>query len=450
MRVLSPTAILGYGFPMESLKRGLGWEPDVIGVDAGSTDPGPYYLGEGIPFVEDSNVERDLYYLLRASLEHGIPLVISSAGGSGARPHVERFLRILGRVAEKMPRRPRVAVIWSDVDSDWLLSKIKSGAQVEPLEPGLGPLTEEAIRGSSRMVAQLGVEPFIEALKTNADVVVGGRAVDVAPFAALPIARGADRGLALHMAKILECGAIAAEPGSGSDGMLGILRGTEFEVRPLNPARKATIVSVAEHSLYERTDPYREYLPGGYVDLSAVEYEEAGDSVIVRGARWVPLDRYMVKIEGVRLAGYRVVTIAGARDPDFISRLDDILGEAEERARRTYPDGGYEVYTRVYGRDAILGPSEPEGKPCHEVCILIEVVADTPSKAKGVASLLRASLLHAGWPGRKTTAGNVAFPLSPSDLYAGRAYRWSVWHLVELSDPLEIGAPVSWEWGEEP
>ena len=43
-----------------------------------------------------------------------------------------------------------------------------------------------------------------------------------------------------------------------------------------------------------------------------------------------------------------------------------------------------------------------------------------------------------GWPGRKTTAGNLAFPFSPSDIYAGEAYEWSLWHLVELRDPLEV------------
>ncbi len=51
MRILSPTAILGYGFPRESFEEGMSRRPDVIGVDAGSTDPGPYYLGAGKPFV---------------------------------------------------------------------------------------------------------------------------------------------------------------------------------------------------------------------------------------------------------------------------------------------------------------------------------------------------------------------------------------------------------------
>lgn len=51
MVLLSPTAILGYGFPAVSFENGLSCRPHVIAVDAGSTDPGPYYLGSGKPFV---------------------------------------------------------------------------------------------------------------------------------------------------------------------------------------------------------------------------------------------------------------------------------------------------------------------------------------------------------------------------------------------------------------
>ena len=60
LRILSPTAILGYGFPQSSFQRGLDRDPHVIAVDAGSTDPGPYYLGAGISFTDRAAVKRDL------------------------------------------------------------------------------------------------------------------------------------------------------------------------------------------------------------------------------------------------------------------------------------------------------------------------------------------------------------------------------------------------------
>ena len=90
IRVLSPTAILGYGFPEESFWEGMRRQPDVIAVDAGSTDPGPYYLGAGYSFTDRNAVKRDLAIMIPAALEAGIPCMIGTAGGSGARPHVER------------------------------------------------------------------------------------------------------------------------------------------------------------------------------------------------------------------------------------------------------------------------------------------------------------------------------------------------------------------------
>ena len=47
MRALATTGFLGTGFLEESLNRAMEARPDFIGCDAGSTDPGPYYLGSG-------------------------------------------------------------------------------------------------------------------------------------------------------------------------------------------------------------------------------------------------------------------------------------------------------------------------------------------------------------------------------------------------------------------
>jgi hypothetical protein len=43
-RVVATTAILGYGFPETSFHKAMSAGPvDLIAVDAGSIDPGPYY-----------------------------------------------------------------------------------------------------------------------------------------------------------------------------------------------------------------------------------------------------------------------------------------------------------------------------------------------------------------------------------------------------------------------
>ncbi len=416
-------------------------EPDVIAVDGGSTDPGPYYLGRGVSFVPEKALERDLSLLLESSIEYGIPLIVGTAGGAGSRIHVDNVLDIVKHIVkEKIHKHIRIGIIYSDVSKEYLTRILKDDRIVKNLSNGFLPdLSSGIVSSSERIVAQIGVEPFMKLLESDVDIIIAGRSVDIAPFAAYPWLKGMDKGLAVHMAKILECGAIAADPGSGSDGMLGILRNSEFEILPLNPRRKATLTSVAEHALYERTDPFHEYIPGGYVDLTLSHYEETGNnSVVVKGSRWIPSSPRLVKLEGVKTVGYRVIFIAGARDPDFISKLDNLLEEAEKNIESLLGIDNYSIHVRVYGKDGVMGKREPTPLPAHEIGLVVEVVASSMDEAKTIAGLYRSTLLHLGWEGRKTTAGNLAFPFSPSDIPVGRVYEWSIWHLVEEKDPYEF------------
>lgn len=118
MRILSPTAILGYGFPEQSFREGLRQNPHVIAVDAGSTDPGPYYLGAGKCFTASAAVKRDLEILLAAAVERGIPLLIGTAGGSGGRPHVERDLSLIRKIACEKGLHFKMAVIQAEVSPE--------------------------------------------------------------------------------------------------------------------------------------------------------------------------------------------------------------------------------------------------------------------------------------------------------------------------------------------
>ena len=119
-RIVAPTAILGYGFPTSSFLRALR-EPsapvDLVAVDAGSIDPGPYYLATRSSFTALEHVVRDLRTMIRGFLEvRGGPqgsapsgcgeqptipplahtkLVIGSAGGCGTDNQVDIMARDL-------------------------------------------------------------------------------------------------------------------------------------------------------------------------------------------------------------------------------------------------------------------------------------------------------------------------------------------------------------------
>ncbi len=441
IKILSPNGILGYGFPLSSFEAGLKLKPDVIAVDGGSTDPGPYYLGAGVSFTTREEVRRDLLYILRGANSLAIPVLIGTAGGAGARPHVDWMLDIVDEVQREERIEFRRAVIYSDVSRELLLKKLNEG-KVKPLsvEP---PLNEKMIHDSERLVAQIGVEPFVEALEAGANLIIAGRSLDVAEFSAFPIWKGFSKGLAIHLGKILECGAIASEPGSGRDCLFGILKKDHFLVFPTNPARRCTRISVAAHSLYEKEDPLKLWVTDGCIDISQVKFEELDERTVkVSGSRFIPKKTTHLKCEGVRFMGFRFVCIAGARDPSFISSLLELEAQVKGEVEENFPDVkegiDYSIRFVNYGIDGVMGEFEPRSDVSHEVGIVIEVIGRNRETARTILASVRSTLLHIGFEGRKSTAGNLAILFSPSDFEGGKVYEFSVNHLMEVDSEKEV------------
>jgi len=485
MKILSPTAILGYGFPMASWEEGMRRKPDVIAVDAGSTDPGPYYLGAGISFTDRAAVKRDLAIMIPAALDASIPLIIGSAGGSGALPHLQWNREIIEEIAAEKDLTFTLAVIPGDIDKKTILSAMEEG-RILPLHPA-PELTQADVTDAAHIVAQMGTEPIIRALDEKAQVVLAGRAYDPAVFAAVAVREGYDRGLAVHLGKILECAAIAATPGSGSDCMIGYLGGDYFRVEPLSAGRKCTTLSVAAHTLYEKTNPYILPGPGGILDLTQTVFtQETETCVRVTGSRFFPSDTYTIKLEGVKKVGCRTVSFASTADPVMIAQIDAITRAVKARVRDnfTWMDN-YLLDFKIYGKLAQSGtqgifaasyvgiidalpavidcavspenadcsvPSDntdcaapPSGADCTlhgatsaELAIIIDAVAPTQEMANTICSFARSTLLHYGYPGRISTAGNLAFPFSPSDVKMGDVYAFCVYHLMEVTNPCEF------------
>lgn len=441
LRVLSPTAILGYGFPMESFKAGMARKPHVIAVDAGSTDPGPYYLGAGKSFTDRNSVKRDLEIIIPAALESGIPVIIGTAGGSGGKPHVELTVEIVKEIINEKKLSFKLAVIESEFDKEFIKENIRIG-NISPLHPAK-EINEQDIEDSVRIVAQMGEEPFIEALENGADVILAGRSYDPSVFASLAIMKGFDKGLAIHMGKILECAAIAALPGSGSDSMFGYLRRDHFLLEPLSPLRKCTTLSIAAHTLYEKSNPYILPGPGGAINLHESKFEQIDDNKVkVSGSRFVPTDEYFVKLEGVKKVGYRTISCAGVKDPIMISKIDDITQSVTERVRNNFETYGFNDFFldfKIYGKNGVMAMFDGmEDAVGNELLIIIEAVADTQEQADTICGFARSTLLHYGYEGRISTAGNLAFPFSPSDCKMGEVYEFNIYHLMKVNDPKSL------------
>ena len=261
-RVVSACGTLGYGYPGESLEAALKGRIDAIICDGGSMDAGPYYLGTGTEYFERAAVKTDFYHMVEAGKKTGCPVILGSSGMAGGNRNLDWMVDLAKDVfAELDIRDAKVAVIGAELDPDIVIREFRRGA----LRPtGLGPeLSEEALREST-IVGQMGIHPLMTALESGAQYVIAGRSCDVALFASDMIRRGIDSGLAYHVGHVLECGALACDPGSPSDCLVAEVYddGTALFVAP-NPERRCTAYSIAAHSLYEESHPQLQYYPEG-------------------------------------------------------------------------------------------------------------------------------------------------------------------------------------------
>lgn len=437
--VYSPAGVVGYAFPESSCERAMSFPLQAVGGDCGSTDPGPYYLGSGTSHVAKEAVERDLRLLLRGARRHGIPLILGSAGTAGGEPHLEWECDVLRDVARKEGLHFRMAVVHAEQNKDYLLEKLSDG-KITPLYGAPG-LDADTVRRCERIVGQMGAEPLIAALESGAEVIVAGRSCDTAVFAAAALRAGYPAGPVWHMAKILECGSAAAEPKSGSDGIIGRVDSEGFTVEPANLAMRCTVERIAAHSLYENPNPYEMREPSGTIDMRGCTFSQVDERMVrVEGSEMRP-ETYTIKLEGVELVGYRAITIVGIRDPILITQLSGLLERVRAMVadRNLASEDDYTITFHVYGVNGAMGIDEPiTGATPHEVGLLMDVVAGTQDLANALSTLVRTYVQVSDFPGRLCIAGNLAYPFSPNGFEGGPVYQFAMHHVVEPKTPLEM------------
>lgn len=440
MKILSLCGLLGYGYDAKSLEIAKQIDFDYIGVDAGSTDPGPCYLGKGTSFTNREAVKRDVELVLPWALERKIPFIVGTAGGSGSDVHLNWFIDIVKEIATEKRLKFKMAKISTEVSAEYVKEKMRAG-KVREMGPGL-ELTEENVDKCSHIVSQIGVGPFLKALTSDEkpDVIIAGRSCDTAIYAAPALLNGMDEGLAVHMAKIMECGALCAEPMAAADLMCAEITSDSFTLEPLNPKRRCTIGRVAAHTMYEQGNPYFIFEPDGMADLRESHYEAISDRAVkVTNSKFIHAEKPTLKLEGSMLAGYRTFAVASINDPMTIKNVDmlfDIVKSFVAANMEGIVDPhDYTVTLRKYGTP-LPGQPQPEIPNCN-LGVIIDVVAKTEEISATICALCRSRFLHTDYPGRKSSAGNLAFSFSPSDVVFGPVYTFGIYHLVEVDDLCE-------------
>lgn len=392
-RVVSPCAALGHGYPRESLQAALIGRIDAIICDAGSIDAGPYFLGTGTDYFEADAIKSDYHHMVEAGRMIGCPVIIGSSGMAGGDRNLDRMIEIAKEVfGELAIRDSKIAVIRSELDPEIVLQEYRKGT----LQPtGVGPeLGEDELR-ESVIVGQMGVHPLISALDAGAQFIFAGRSCDSALFASDMIRRGIDAGLAYHVGHVLESGALACEPGSPSDCLVAEIYddGTAIVTAP-NAVRRCTAHSIAAHSLYQQSHPQLQYYPEGVLTMEKTQFfSRDSRSAGIRSSRFLRSGRlwpWSIKLEGAFRIGARKVSLIHIDPADASKVPSDTL---------------------VYGRNGVQ--TTPVESSLGELGIIVETAASTRDNAVLLAQRISHHLAHHGYAGRKTTAGTLAYPLSP-------------------------------------
>lgn len=449
--------MLGYSFSetifWDTLEKGI----DAIILDSGSTDSGPSKLALSKPTVSRTSYERDLAILVAGVHHYRKPLLIGktldpvkidicinsllsgSSGGDGSNAGVDLLVNIIKETIKCQGYRDmKVLSIYSQIDKSEVRNKYEAG-MIRPCGQAVPDLKVQDIEDATKIVAQMGMEPWLEAMKGHPDfdIIVGGRTYDPTPYAAFCVWKGlTNMGTNYHMGKIMECGALCATPKSKS--ALAIVGHDEFVVCPLETHSVCTETSVAGHSLYEKTRPDIVLGPGGALHLEHAKYKQMQDgrSVRVSGARFMPDQQYTVKLEAAKVSGFHSMCFGGFRDPILLSQLDKFLAQGKMLVAQhiKYP---HELEFRVYGQGAVMGKLEKRTDAPYEVCVVVHALANTQEEATNVVHMARVHLMHAPYPHQRATAGNFAMPSAPLDIPLGQVSEFCMYHLMVLDDPLE-------------
>lgn len=439
--VVVPVGALGAGIDPEHVEAGLMQGAHAIALDAGSTDSGPSCLATGVSKYSREAVKSDLRVLMAARAKYGVPLLIGTCGTAGGDAGLAWTLNIAQEVAAELGQNPRIATLHSELTREQVLAKLEGG-KVSPLAP-LGPLDAATIERCEHIVALMGPEPYIAALKDGADIVLGGRTTDTAVIAAVPLMRGAGSGAAWHAGKISECGGLCTvDP---TDGGVLIKVGREaFEVWPLSSQNRCDVYSVSSHMLYENSDPFILTEPGGVLDVTHARYEAIGErGVRVIGSQFLPRP-YTMKLEGAALGPFQTLMWVGIADPAVLAVVDGFVATLHaalvERVRKVMglaPDT-FDISLRPYGWNAVSGLPAVEGTPPpREIGLMFVATAETQDLATRIARTCNPYFFH--FPVRRgKELPSYGFPFSPAEVERGRAYEFVLNHVVATQDGLEL------------
>ena len=174
-----------------------------------------------------------------------------------------------------------------------------------------------------------------------------------------------------------------------------------FDVEPLRPGNQCTPYTVSAHMLYENSNPYHLYEPGGMLDVTQSRYVALDERrVRVTGSEFLPA-HYTMKLEGASTGGFQTIMLVGIQDRKVLNSIDAFLIRMHEvlTARVSAAMGGtageYHISLRPYGWNAVSGlPLDPKIAPPQEIGLMFVATAKTQELATQIAKTCNPWFFH--------------------------------------------------------
>ena len=439
IKVLVPSGVLGLGFDLEALNNGVKNNPDIISIDGGSTDSGPYSLGSGTSKYSRAAIKAEWKSLMIARKKANVPLVIGSCGTCGTNGMVDWMENITIELAEELNQNIKIAKLYCQQEKNFIKKKFQL-SKIFPLNPA-PMLNDQLIDEMTNIVALAGAEQIQECINTGAEIILAGRTTDTAIISALPLMKGANPGSSWHGSKVVECGALCSTNPTSGVVMVEFDK-TGFTVEPMSKNAFCTSETVAAHMLYENADPYILYEPGGYMDVTYSNYYNIDKKKVrVEGAKWHPSKQYSVKLEGAKIAGYQSSLLVLLRDKKYVEKVKNWTDKLskflkkEINERMDIDTSEYSLEFRHIGLNSTLGELEKNLRSPVEVGVLCLITSKNQISTE-IAKLINPFLLHFPLSSNEELP-TFAFPFSPVHSDRGCVYEFALNHILKLDNPMD-------------
>src|SRR5690625_3514529 len=135
LRIVCPNGHLGFApTKKHSFHLAAQTKPDYYCSDSGSDDIGASALGSDRSVSMYKWQKHDLELMLLAAREQNVPMIIGSAGDTGANSRVDMYIQIIKDLAEEHQLPPfKIAYFYSEIEKPFIQEKLEQNVVIEGL-----------------------------------------------------------------------------------------------------------------------------------------------------------------------------------------------------------------------------------------------------------------------------------------------------------------------------